>query len=28
VSQRPREMVQMYSAWCGLDLIRRTLLER
>lgn len=25
VSQRPREMVQMYSAWCGLDLIRRTL---
>jgi nicotinamide-nucleotide amidase len=25
-SQRPREMVQMYSAWCGLDLIRRTLL--
>jgi nicotinamide-nucleotide amidase len=27
VSQRPREMVQMYSAWCGLDLIRRTLLD-
>jgi nicotinamide-nucleotide amidase len=26
VSQRPREMVQMYSAWCGLDLIRRSLL--
>jgi nicotinamide-nucleotide amidase len=24
-TQRPREMVQMYSAWCGLDLIRRTL---
>jgi nicotinamide-nucleotide amidase len=27
VSQRPREMVQMYSAWCGLNLIRRTLLD-
>jgi len=26
VSQRPREMVQMYSAWCGLDLIRRSFL--
>jgi nicotinamide-nucleotide amidase len=27
VSQRPREMVQLYSAWCGLDLIRRSLLD-
>jgi nicotinamide-nucleotide amidase len=27
VVQRPREMVQLYSAWCGLDLIRRTLLD-
>jgi PncC family amidohydrolase len=27
VSQRSREMVQLYSAWCGLDLIRRSLLD-
>ncbi|HTV25728.1 MAG TPA: competence/damage-inducible protein A [Polyangiaceae bacterium] len=27
VTQRPREMVQLYSAWCGLNLIRRTLLD-
>jgi nicotinamide-nucleotide amidase len=25
VAQRPREMVQLYAAWCGLDLIRQHL---
>jgi nicotinamide-nucleotide amidase len=25
LSQRPREMVQLYAAWCGLDLIRKHL---
>jgi nicotinamide-nucleotide amidase len=27
ISQRPREAVQLYSAWCGLDLIRQQLLR-
>jgi PncC family amidohydrolase len=27
VAQRPREMVQLYAAWCGLDLIRQHLLQ-